>query len=188
MSNSQQFVNFLPYLPSVSWYACALKYDAVIVSNSRYDKHLHLNKTLFSGSNGPLFLSIPIQGGRNQRILIDEVILDNSVSWQEQHYKTIKALYGRAPYFEYLMPYLTDIYKSNCSHLQAFNLLLIQALNKFLGVNMSFVFEAHCNNINVVPMHNIQYQQAFMPKVAFVPNASMLDLAMHQGRAALKFF
>jgi WbqC-like protein family len=188
MSYSQQFVNFLPYLPSISWYASALHCDVVIVSNSRYNKHLHLNKTLLSSSNGPLHISIPIQGGRNQRTLIQDVLLDNSVAWKEQHFKTIKALYGRTPFYEYLIPYIQEIYNHNSTHLLTFNLQLIKALNAFLGVEMLLQFEDHCANISAIPMLDVQYQQSFMPNVPFVPNASMLDLVMHQGRGALKYF
>ena len=66
------------------------------------------NRMLVLSSQGPLNLTIPILGGREQKTAIKDILIAYDAPWQAQHFKAIKTCYKRAPYFEY---YEADIEK-----------------------------------------------------------------------------
>jgi hypothetical protein len=47
---------------------------------------------------GKTWLSVPVVGGRNQRI--DSVAVDESQGWRRKHLEALRHSYGRAPHFE----------------------------------------------------------------------------------------
>ena len=66
------------------------------------------NRMVILSAQGPLNLTIPILGGREQKTAIKDILIAYDAPWQAQHFKAIKTCYKRAPYFEY---YETDIEK-----------------------------------------------------------------------------
>ena len=66
------------------------------------------NRMVILSAQGPLNLTIPILGGREQKTPIKDILIAYDAPWQAQHFKAIKTCYKRAPYFEY---YETDIEK-----------------------------------------------------------------------------
>jgi len=66
------------------------------------------NRMAILSAQGPLNLTIPILGGREQKTPIKDILIAYDAPWQAQHCKAIKTCYKRAPYFEY---YEADIEK-----------------------------------------------------------------------------
>jgi len=66
------------------------------------------NRMVILSAQGPLNLTIPILGGREQKTPIKDILIAYDAPWQAQHFKAIKTCYKRAPYFEY---YEADIEK-----------------------------------------------------------------------------
>ena len=66
------------------------------------------NRMVILSAQGPLNLTIPILGGREQKTPIKDILIAYDAPWQAQHCKAIKTCYKRAPYFEY---YEADIEK-----------------------------------------------------------------------------
>jgi hypothetical protein len=66
------------------------------------------NRMVILSAHGPLNLTIPILGGREQKTAIKDIQIAYDALWQAQHFKAIKTCYKKAPYFEY---YEADIEK-----------------------------------------------------------------------------
>src|SRR5690606_18608824 len=73
------------------------------------------------GANGPIMLSIPLVGGRNQHSAICSVRIDNSENWQARHWKTITSCYNRSPWFEHFRSELEHLFRLRFEFLYDWN-------------------------------------------------------------------
>jgi hypothetical protein len=182
--NATIFVSDLFYFPSVSWYAMALQADAIHMPHANYNKSYHLNKTTIATAHGAKHLSVPLLGGRNQRATDVQIGLSYAEDWRKLHLKTMASTYGRAPFFENVYPLLQQFYTDTFDSLYDSNLQSILLLNKLLGLQFHFIDTTVLPNYAAIPIIQQAYQQVFADKTGFIPNCSMLDLVMNEGRFA----
>ena len=71
------------------------------------------NRMVILSAQGPLNLTIPILGGREQKTAIKDILIAYDAPWQAQHFKAIKTCCKRAPYFEYYEADLEKLYATN---------------------------------------------------------------------------
>jgi hypothetical protein len=173
------------YLPNVSWYAQYLQLGSAYIIDITNRKNLKIKQTILSASTGPLKLSIPIQGGRAVHQPISKVLLSKETSWQEIHFKSIKSIYGKAPYFEYFKDEIEKFYMNHFDSLMEFNLGSIQLINQLAGIDLPLIVVPEEEFINPINIVSYNYSQVFMPQASFVPNCSMLDALLNEGRSSV---
>ena len=78
------------------------------------------NRMVILSAQGPLNLTIPILGGREQKSPIKDILIVNDAPWQAQHCKAIKTCYKRAPYFEYYEADIEKLYTTKKEYLVDF--------------------------------------------------------------------
>ena len=61
--------------------------------------------------------------------------INNRVPWQRKHEKTIRQLYGHAPYFQEVFPYLEQVYRRPWERLTELNFHLILQLIRLLKID-----------------------------------------------------
>ena len=148
------------------------------------------NRMVIVTSQGPLMLTIPIVGGRDQKTPIKDITSAYDSPWSAQHLKSIITSYKRAPYFEYYEESLTALYEKKPTKLVDFLLQCSDWLQTQLKVNwelrlphdqvdVAAVLKYHdpwlpknYNQLNGLP----KYQQVFSDQLDFVTNASILDM------------
>ena len=148
------------------------------------------NRMVIVTSQGPLMLTIPIVGGRDQKTPIKDITIAYDSPWSAQHLKSIITSYKRAPYFEYYEESLTALYEKKPTKLVDFLLQCSDWLQTQLKVNwelrlphdqvdVAAVLKYHdpwlpknYNQLNGLP----KYQQVFSDQLDFVTNASILDM------------
>ena len=148
------------------------------------------NRMVIVTSQGPLMLTIPIVGGRDQKTPIKDITIAYDSPWSAQHLKSIITSYKRAPYFEYYEESLTALYEKKPTKLVDFLLQCSDWLQTQLKVNWELrlphdqvdieaVLKYHdpwlpknYNQLNGLP----KYQQVFSDQLDFVTNASILDM------------
>ncbi len=188
--NLNTLFNTIPtYTPSIAWYKEAVNANEILFcSSQKYNRNWHANKTNLVGANGSQFLSIPLLGGRNQRVAFNEVAINYETDWQKQHFRSLETMYGRSPYFEYFAHNLKDLYNSQHLLLQDWNLATIYFINTCLGFKMPLIAEtdAVLPAISLGIETNVAYTQVFMEKHGFVANASMLDMLLCLGPKCLE--
>jgi hypothetical protein len=155
-----------------------------------FSKMSFKNRTIIASAQGPLTLSIPIIGGRDQKCPIKEVKIDYQSVWHQQHFKALVSNYKRAPYFEYYEDSLAGLMLSQKVFLVDFLLETNTWVKKHLKANWEFttlneeliveknerIFSPWLpKNYDQVP-NPIKYQQVFEDKTGFKPNLSILDL------------
>jgi len=146
------------------------------------------NRMVIVTSQGPLMLTIPIVGGRDQKTPIKDIAIAYDSPWNAQHLKSIITSYKRAPYFEYYEESLTALYAKKPAKLVDFLLQCSDWLQTQLKVNWEMRLPhdqvdaglkyhdpwipKNYNQLNGLP----KYQQIFSDQLDFLPNTSILDM------------
>ncbi len=171
------------YLPSADYILYCMKSNSWNVPvHMPYDKKLKLNRCLLASSQGPLFLSIPLTGGRNQRGALSDVLIDTNHKWKREHEHSIKTIYGKSPFFIYYFDEIAAQMQSDENRLLTFNCNLINVLLKQLRLDVTLNMDASDQkDMSKVSLSTIRYRQLFEDKAGFLPGCSVIDLLFNHG-------
>ena len=123
------------YLGYLGFYNKMMNADAwIVLDNVQLAKRDFVRRNRIRGSNGPMWLSIPVITKGRYYQLIQEVEVDNTQSWRKSHWKSIQYQYQRAPYFEQYAEQLASIYESEWRLLADLNIAVIKTMTRLLGV------------------------------------------------------
>lgn len=162
-------------------------------SHAPFTKMSFKNKMVILSAQGPLALTIPIVGGRDQKTAINNIRIAYDAPWQAQHFKALKTCYKRAPYFEYYEADLEKLYTTKTELLIEFLEACHQFLQKAVKGKWKLIQyneyvqkikeeetkkEIHPwqpNNYAQFPIQH-EYQQVFVSPSGFIQNLSILDM------------
>lgn len=148
------------------------------------------NRMVIITSQGPLMLTIPIVGGRDQKTPIKDIAIAYDSPWSAQHLKSITTSYKRAPYFEYYEESLTALYSKKPAKLVDFLQQCSEWLQSQLKVNWDLSIPHHQVDVDAIIKYQDpwlpknysrieglpKYQQVFTGQNDFITNASILDM------------
>jgi hypothetical protein len=185
------FKTDLQYFGSIHFVKTLMENRNVVFDlDAPFTKMSFKNRMVIVTSQGPLMLTIPIVGGRDQKTPIKDITIAYDSPWSAQHLKSIITSYKRAPYFEYYEESLTALYEKKPTKLVDFLLQCSDWLQTQLKVNweqrlphdqvdVAAVLKYYdpwlpknYNQLNGLP----KYQQVFSDQLDFVTNASILDM------------
>ncbi|GAB3996541.1 WbqC family protein [Spirosoma daeguense] len=192
----------LHYLPSIDYISGLMQFEHVqIEAEEHYQKQSYRNRCYVLTANKVDALAVPVQQGTHHQP-IRNLRVDNGQPWQQQHWRCLRAAYGKAPFFDYYAPELEPVYQKKWTFLFDINYELLTICLKQLRVKVPFsltncyekevetgVFDARSRlnprqrTESYVFHQSVAYQQNF--GVDFVPNLSIIDLIFCQGPAAL---
>jgi len=162
-------------------------------SHAPFTKMSFKNKMVILSAQGPLAITIPIVGGRDQKTAINNIRIAYVAPWQAQHFKALKTCYKRAPYFEYYEADLEKLYATKKEFLVEFLEACHQFLQKVVKGKWELIQlkeyaqkikeeetkkEIHPwqpNNYAQFPIQH-EYQQVFTSPSGFIQNLSILDM------------
>ncbi len=156
------------------------------------------NRYRLASSNGPLWLTVPILGGREQRTAVGRIGIDNQQPWQRTHWRSIASIYRRTPFFEHYEPSLYPLFHTPYASLAAFNTDTICWCRQALRFSITPELHARIPEtgdfldrrerwLDWHPFPSRSYHQPFVERIGFVPGASVLDLLFNEGPAAGSF-
>jgi hypothetical protein len=192
----------LQYLPCTRFFSTLLQFDEIVLeSHEHYVKQSYRNRCYILGANKVEMLIVPVIAG-NKKILVKDIQIDYQQKWHEIHWRTIKAAYGKSPFFEFFGDAFQQTLQKKPQFLWDLNYELLTICLKLLQINKtisltenyekepkSSVFNArglinpkkdHESSIIYQP---VAYQQNFGNE--FVPNLSMIDLLFCRGNQSL---
>ena len=158
-----------------------------------FPKMSFMNRCTLLGGNGPINLTVPLDGGRNQRSVMKEVKILNRENWQDRHWKTITSCYNKSPWFDHYRDELENLYSLKFEFLIDWNLRCFQwiydklAIKTPISLSAKFVKDYDKNiyedlrgrlmpsTINKNFLDVVRYPQVFGDRFGFVPNLSVLD-------------
>ncbi|WP_460880799.1 WbqC family protein [Pontibacter rugosus] len=171
-------------------------------AHENYIKQSYRNRCHVLTAQGVQPLSVPvIKGNSSAKIPIQEIEIDYSQKWQQVHWRTIQAAYGRAPYFEFYSDYLREVYERQPKFLFELNVDLLKLYLKLLKLDKPLSYTAiyqvqppdHVLDLRnkvhpkIYPdnLHVKTYTQVFGKQ--FVPELSIIDLLFTQGPASISY-
>lgn len=198
---SDAFVVTPPVLfPNLLWLAVALQCGRV-----HYDLNMLMRKTGFHNryqiatAQGIVTLSLPLDGGREQKTSIRAVNISPRYDWQATHWRTIVSAYNRSPFFEHYQPELQVFFKQPWTNLSEYALAGTEWLAKRLGLHhlIRFSMEPAYRSIGsgIIDLRDLRpeqlnrvrqgqtarYNQVFEERTGFLPLLSALDLLFMEG-------
>lgn len=186
----------LYYFGCLSYYH-ALAQDEHIVfdSTAAFSKMSFKNRMVIATAQGPLHLTIPIVGGRDQKTPMNEVRIAYDSPWKSQHFKAISINYKRSPYFEYYVDSLKALYDNEYTYLNDFLLATQHWTNDQLKAKwlLETIIQQPKTHLETKWMDTIkpnnfqttsnpfQYQQVFDSTTGFIPNVCIVDALFAMG-------
>ena len=186
----------LHYFGCLSYYHVLAQHEQIVFdSNVAFSKMSFKNRMVIATAQGPLHLTIPIVGGRDQKTPMNEVRIAFDSPWKSQHFKAISVNYKRAPYFEYYVDSLKALYDNEYVYLN--DLLIATQYWTKQQLKSKWLIETSTEHPNIKLetkwMDSIkpndfqkegkefQYQQVFDNSTGFIQNACILDALFAMG-------
>ena len=186
------------YFPPVTLFSYLKGFShCIFFEYDEFRKMSFRNRCVIAGANGPINLTVPVRGGRNQRILSKEVEIDNRIAWQLNHWKSICSCYNHSPWFEHYKHSLLEIFETRYEKLIDLNLAAFRWTIAQLNISTTWetgsvpvdkAFEDLRNRLmpkllTALPT-NVEYRQVFQEQIGFLPHLSILDLLFCTGMKA----
>ena len=193
---------FLPtYFSPISQYKTVVNSDEVLFeTQDNFQKQTYRNRCYIYGPNGKQLLNIPVKHvSTSSKKKTKDTLVDNSVSWQKQHLKSIQIAYRNSPFFEFYEDDLWPILTKEYNYLLDVNidtyLFITDALqiNQHYSKTTEYVVSTENDYRTLASAkqeHNFEFKpyiQMFDDKFGFIKNLSILDLLFMEGPNAISF-
>lgn len=196
----------LAYAGSVRYYAAMLACKKVIVSigDRRSKMSWNTNHCNLVGANGKQTLTLPLIKPIEGPVgTLNDVKISEHGDWRRVHWGALFSAYGKSPFFEYISDELQSIYENhNLDNLVEFNKAIHNLVVEFLDLPINVTFEAELPQINedtidfrgkvgvnksdkLSFIQEQTYWQVWQERHGFIPDLSIFDLLMNQGREAI---
>lgn len=153
-------------------------HENFIKSSDRNRYWLHSHQDLFR-------LSLPIEGGRSQKMNIQLVRLDDSTSWRSQHLEILRNAYSSSAFFDDLFPEIEMIYRSASPNLFQFNLTLFQYCKDWVCPQLTWSTSSTWNGPHLADLPEMELPPYYRPypllHASSLQNISILDLLFQEG-------
>ncbi|WP_047245841.1 WbqC family protein [Maribacter thermophilus] len=184
------------YFPNIAFFSVFIDNETIWETQDNFQKQTYRNRTYICTDRGRHMLSIPIIHGTTEkgRQLYKDVKIDNSYSWQRQHWRTLETAYRTSPFFEFYEDEIRPLYEKKIEFLMDMNLesiaLICEALQLKMPVAKTTGYELKPKEkdfrflINAKQSVNItadEYTQVFGERHGFIPNTSILDALFNLG-------
>jgi hypothetical protein len=130
------------YLPGLRFFAKMLESDVLVLLDTvAFSKNNWTNRNRIRGSDGALWLTVPVRtkGHFGQRIREVEVA---DTSWRMAHLRTLQQAYARAPFRNELLADLSSHYAHSWERLVDGNAALLRTLAGALGIRTKLVWSS----------------------------------------------
>lgn len=183
------------FIPCVNWFKMSIDQTYINISEDESWKKMSFgNRTIISGGNGLINLTVPLENGRNQKCAFRDVKITQNENWQIRHWRTIVSCYNRSPFFEFYEQGLQSLYSKKQLFLYDLNISFIDLIFTYLSdkkeirvVNENKYEHLSSKDYFMTPKnfkditHPITYHQLFMDRLGFIPNLSILDMLFMEG-------
>ncbi len=185
------------YLPSIEYISLLLQKEMIYFEQfESFSKQTYRNRCKILSANGELNLVIPTIHQNGSKVLMKDLQIDYTQSWQRQHIGAIQAAYGKSAYYEYFAPLFFDVYQKKSKYLLDLNIELLEVIFKILGKKLSFELtedfvSKNSNFYNLISpkkklLSSSQYAYRQCFGTEFVGSLSVLDLLMNCGRESVQ--
>lgn len=180
------------YFPSIEYlHAFAQAKDGIIEFHEHFQKQTIRTRCEILTANGILRLSIPTLHESGRKIPVQELRIDHSGTWKNDHWRAITSAYALAPYFEDYAKEIEEIIFANDVFLWEKNERCLRLMETVLDQQLSIQYTDSFKGVtgdsskNAYLSHAVwnkaNYQQVFSYDKEFCANLSMIDLLFNEG-------
>jgi hypothetical protein len=110
----------------------------VYYDDVQYDKNGWRNRNRVKGSNGPVWLTVPVKhSGRGLQRICDVEI--DGEGWRQKHLRSIAQFYAKAPHSGHYLPELEELLGRSWNRLADLDIALNDAIVRWLGLSARIV-------------------------------------------------
>lgn len=129
--------NFLPW---IGYFYKILRSDKFVFLDSvDYTKNNYINRNLIKTPNGSQWLTVPVLTKGKFGTSIKDIQINTSLDWHKKIVGTLKANYGKSPFFSEFFPLLNEMIEGPDTNLSALNIKLIKTLSLYLGIHTEMI-------------------------------------------------
>ena len=194
----------------VQWYQKLCRHGHVAIE--RYDhfmKQTYRNRCVIAAANGPQALTVPVEKGETQPLLMKDVRISDHGNWRHLHWQALQSAYGESPFFEFYADDLRPFFEKRWTWLFDFNLDITQKMCELLDIQptieLTSEFVPAAGNLGqpslkdfrdaIHPKHPLpdsefeprRYYQVYESRHGFQPNLSILDLLFNMGNESVLY-
>lgn len=194
------------YLAPVSYYACLLQADRVVVEqHDHYLKQTYRNRCTIAGPDGPLALTVPIVKPDTPKCPMRDIRISDHGNWRHLHWNAMESAYGQSPFWEYYRDDLRPFYEQRYDYLMDFNEALqslvcslidfeprVERSRQYLSLSDADILDLReaihpkRDLSTLLPAYQpVEYYQVFASRLGFLPHLSILDLLCNMGPESL---
>ena len=129
------------YMPRLGYfYKMASAGFFVFLNDVQFRKNEWQNRGRIMNAKGPQWLSVPTAYKFPQNI--NEVEVDFSRNWQRNHFHSIEACYGKAPFYKKYAPLFAEFFCAPCSKIDRINIDSVKLLAGILGIQTEYALSS----------------------------------------------
>ena len=172
--------NYLPYL---GFFEKAYNSDIfVLYDTTQFKKNDWQNRNKLCTGNGWQWISLPILHDFGQKIM--EVKIKDPGKSLAKNWRSIKVIYGRAPFFKEYAPEYEEIYNSGTELISELNSSIIQTAARQLGLKTRFIKSSELPEINTTSTQALIDINRFVNADTYISGAegiNYLDMDLWNG-------
>ncbi len=125
------------YIPWLGYFDKIAKGDIhIFLDDALYSKNNLFNRNKIKTPNGWQWLTIPVSG--HIHLPLNEIKIDKTHNWQQQHWTAIKLNYSRSKCFNRIAAELEPLYQNSWEYLTDFNISMNRAISRILKIKTKF--------------------------------------------------
>ena len=98
---------------------------------------------------GELYLTIPVISTKGRdKLIINEVIIDDSKLWRKKHLKSIFYAYKKSEFFNEVYPFIEELINNKIIRLCDFTINIITTISDRIGINKEFILSSSLKNLS----------------------------------------
>ncbi len=123
------------YLPWKGYFDLIASVDEfVLFDDFQYTRRSWRNRNRIKTPQGLRWLTVPVAASPQRSTKISDVRIA-CPDWADQHLKTLRMAYRRAPYFDEIMEMIEEVVSARPTHLSELNASLIRRICAYLGIS-----------------------------------------------------
>lgn len=181
------------FFPCIYFFNVWIHHPVWIEKFENYQKRSFRNKCIIAGPQGIHTLTVPLKKGKHQQQTITEVKIAYDEPWQKKHLATIRAAYGKAPFFAHYYPRIEQWYADAGEFLFDLNISIMRNLAGVLHLTDLKFTESYEKNPSAIDLRGRlklkdfgmiplpHYSQVFEDRYGYLSNLSIMDLLFCYG-------
>jgi len=131
------------YLPWIGYFKLIKSVDKfVFLDDVQFNKRSWQQRNKILLNKKTHYLTVPIKSKGKFLQKINEVMIDESIRWRNDHLKTLELAYKKRKYFKEIYNILKDVYYKKDQYLSSMNIDLIKTIMKYLEIDREIIFSS----------------------------------------------